>query len=78
MIQVPVGYRQVAEKKIRYSVLVTGSLQASNLLMMTPHAFRATAQGRSRAAQLTELSVTVDVTLTTLAKQSDEMTLAEQ
>ena len=78
VIQVPVGYRRVTEKKIKYSVLVTGSQQASNLLLMTPHAFRATAQGRSRAAQLTELSVTVDVTLTMLAKHHGEMTLAEQ
>jgi 23S rRNA (guanine745-N1)-methyltransferase len=78
VIQVPVGYRRVTEKKIKYSVLVTGSQQASNLLMMTPHAFRATAQGRSRAAELTELSVTVDVTLTTLVKQPGEMRLAEQ
>lgn len=78
VIQVPVGYRRVTEKKIKYSVLVTGSQQASNLLMMTPHAFRATAQGRSRAAELTELSVTVEVTLTTLVKQPAEMRLADQ
>lgn len=78
VIQVPVGYRRVTEKKIKYSVRVTGSQQASNLLMMTPHAFRATAQGRSRAAELTELSVTVEVTLTTLVKQPAEMRLADQ
>jgi len=36
------------------------------LLAMTPHLYRASAEGRAKAAALTALSVTVDVRLTRL------------
>jgi 23S rRNA (guanine745-N1)-methyltransferase len=35
---------------------------------MTPHLFRATAEGRSRAAALTALALTIDVRLNCFAR----------
>lgn len=66
--QAPTGFGRVSDQRIRFSALVPDAQQIGNLLMMTPHLYRATAEGRSRAAALSELRVTIDVTLTTLIR----------
>ncbi|MDO8271101.1 MAG: methyltransferase domain-containing protein [Gammaproteobacteria bacterium] len=59
------GERQSTET-VRFSLDLHGQEQIADLLAMTPHLYRATAEGRARAAALTSLVVTVDVRLTTL------------
>ncbi|WP_110686382.1 putative RNA methyltransferase [Salinicola aestuarinus] len=55
------------------SVRATLSLETpeaiADLLTMTPHLYRASAEGRARAEALTSLSVTLDVRLTTLGRR---------
>lgn len=57
--------RETAET-VRFALDLHGQEQIADLLAMTPHLYRATAEGRARAAALTSLTVTVDVRLTTL------------
>lgn len=78
MNQVPSGFSRVSEQRIRFSVLVPDPQQIGNLLMMTPHLYRATAEGRSKVAELSELRITVDVTLCTLLCQQDRTSLIDQ
>ena len=44
--------------------------QIADLLAMTPHLYRASAEGRAKAAALTALSVTVDVRLTRFGRNA--------
>lgn len=68
---VPDGFERRSEEResvetVRFSLDLHGQEQIADLLAMTPHLYRATAEGRARAAALTSLVVTVDVRLTTL------------
>jgi 23S rRNA (guanine745-N1)-methyltransferase len=62
--QAPEGFADLPGERIRYSVSLDSKEQIADLLMMTPHLYRASAEGRAKAAALTALSVTVDVSLT--------------
>jgi 23S rRNA (guanine745-N1)-methyltransferase len=66
--QPPAGFEQGQTQQVNFQVLLPDAQQVSNLLIMTPHLYRASAEGRSKAEQLTALTVTVDVRLTTLMK----------
>lgn len=66
--QVPDGFKLVATEQVMFSVLIPSAEQISNLLMMTPHLYRASAEGRGKVEQLRELQLTVDVRLTVLEK----------
>lgn len=66
--QPPAGFELGQTQQVKFQVLLPDAHQIKNLLMMTPHLYRASAEGRSKAEQLTELKVTVDVRLTTLMK----------
>ncbi len=57
------GFINLSTETIRYSLDLTGAEQIADLLAMTPHLYRASAEGRAKAAALTALSVTVDVRL---------------
>jgi len=48
---------------VRFRLDIAGAEKIADLLAMTPHLYRATAEGRARAAVLTEISLTVDVRL---------------
>ena len=67
--QAPDGFTHLATETVRYSVDIAGAQQIADLLAMTPHLYRATAEGRARAAALTALSLTVDVRLTRFGRQ---------
>ena len=54
---------------LRYTVALEGAEQIGDLLTMTPHLYRASAEGRAKAAALTALSLTVDVRLTRFARK---------
>lgn len=65
--QVPEGFRLVKSEQVRFSLLIPNAEQIENLLVMTPHLYRASAEGVKKAQALAELRVTVDVRLTELA-----------
>lgn len=70
-VQVPKGFSAAPGESIRYMLDLAGAEQISDLLAMTPHLYRASAEGRARAAALTELTVTVDVCLTRWVRVGD-------
>jgi 23S rRNA (guanine745-N1)-methyltransferase len=64
----PEGFNSLLTETVRYSLELPGPEQIADLLAMTPHLYRASAEGRAKAAALTGLSVTVDVRLTRFGK----------
>ncbi|HBN15536.1 MAG TPA: rRNA (guanine-N1)-methyltransferase [Pseudohongiella sp.] len=66
--QPPAGFTQGETQQLRFTVHLPDAQQISKLLIMTPHLYRASAEGRAKAEQLTELTVTVDVRLSKLVK----------
>ena len=67
--QTPAGFVCIDSKTLRFTVTLTGTDQIADLLTMTPHLYRASAEGRARAAALTTLSLTVDVRLSVFARE---------
>ena len=61
---VPPGFAGLSNETLRYSVEISGQQQIADLLAMTPHLYRASSEGKARAAALHSLSLTVDVRLT--------------
>lgn len=61
--QAPEGFVRLSTESVCYSLNLTGAEQIADLLAMTPHLYRASAEGRAKAAALTALSITVDVRL---------------
>jgi 23S rRNA (guanine745-N1)-methyltransferase len=60
----PEGFTALPGETVGYTLELNGAEQIADLLAMTPHLYRASADGRARAAALTALSLTVDVRLT--------------
>jgi len=60
----PAGFSRLPTQMLRFSIDLTTAEQIADLLAMTPHLFRASAEGRAAAAALTALSLSVDVRLT--------------
>ena len=67
-VDVPPGFISPRSEALRYSLELGTAEQIADLLVMTPHLYRASAEGRARAAALTALSLTVDVRLTRLRR----------
>jgi 23S rRNA (guanine745-N1)-methyltransferase len=67
--QTPDGFTRLSCETINYPLELNGSVQIANLLAMTPHLYRASVEGRAKAAALTTLPVTVDVKLSRLRRQ---------
>ncbi len=63
-MQTPEGFSRLPTETVRFSIELTSAGQIADLLAMTPHFFRASAEGRAAAAALTALSLGVDVRLT--------------
>ena len=55
------GFSLIETKALRFEKTVDSNEQVNNLLLMTPHFYRASKQGREAACQLPELDITVDV-----------------
>jgi len=66
----PDGFNSLSSETIRYALEINGTEQIADLLAMTPHLYRASAEGRAKAAALTSLSVTVDVRLTRFGRKA--------
>lgn len=60
---VPAGFAHVETEGLRYPIELDSADQIADLLTMTPHLYRATAEGLAKARALTRLSLTVDVRL---------------
>ncbi|WP_339935535.1 putative RNA methyltransferase [Vreelandella glaciei] len=58
---VPEGFAYQSSENVRYTLALKGAEEVADLLAMTPHLYRASAEGRARAAALEELVTTVDV-----------------
>ncbi len=56
-------WRLESERRVTFSVHLPTPAAISNLLVMTPHLYRASSAGRDRAEALNNLTVTVDVWL---------------
>jgi len=66
----PPGFIALGSETVRYPLNLDSAGQIADLLTMTPHLYRASAEGRARAAALTELSLTVDVRLTRFGRDA--------
>jgi len=64
----PEGFTHLSSQTVSYPLKLTNAEQVADLLVMTPHFYRASAEGREKALALTELVVTVDVRLTRLGR----------
>lgn len=62
-LPVPPGFALLASENVRFRLAIAGQEAIADLLAMTPHLYRASAEGRARAAALTALRLTVDVRL---------------
>ena len=62
------GFSLEACERIRFEISLTSQAQIADLLLMTPHLFRASAQGLEQARQLTSLDVQVDVLVKVLRR----------
>lgn len=67
---VPKGFTCLSTDTVRYPLELNGAQQIADLLSMTPHLYRASAEGRARAAALTALTVSVDVRLTRFVRDT--------
>lgn len=67
---VPEGFAASFTETVRYRLDIEGAQPIADLLAMTPHLYRASAEGRARAAALTALSLTVEVRLACFERKS--------
>lgn len=63
-LQTPEGFSRLPTETVRFAIDLTNAGQIADLLAMTPHLYRASAEGRAAAAALAALSLSVDVRLT--------------
>ena len=68
--QVPPGFAPLSTETVRFALSIDGAGQIADLLAMTPHLYRASAEGRARVAALTALTLTVDVRLTRFGREA--------
>ncbi len=68
----PAGFSRLSTKTLRFSIELTSAAQIADLLAMTPHLDRASAEGRGKAAALTALSLSVEVQLTCFERDLGE------
>lgn len=64
------GFELLAQDTLSYKTASLGQEQIADLLLMTPHMFRASQEGRLRAAELGQIELTVDVSLRLLQLNS--------
>jgi 23S rRNA (guanine745-N1)-methyltransferase len=65
---IPAGFALLSAETICFSLALGGAEQIADLLAMTPHLYRASAEGRAKAAALSTLSVSVEVRLNAFVK----------
>lgn len=70
--QAPDGFTPLGTESLRYALTLEGAEAIADLLAMTPHLYRASAEGREKAAALASLSVTVDVRMTRWVRENGD------
>jgi len=55
------GFSPVKTERLQFKTNITGNQQVNHLLVMTPHFYRASKEGREAACKLDNLNITVDV-----------------
>ncbi|MEQ6889236.1 putative RNA methyltransferase [Halomonas sp. CS7] len=68
----PGGFTRLDTETVRYPLELEGTAPIADLLAMTPHLYRASVEGRERAAALERLTVTVEVRLTRFVRGASE------
>lgn len=63
-----IGFSIIDEQQLQFRTEVINNVQINNLLLMTPHLYRATNEGKEAAANLQQLELTVDVFFRILEK----------
>ncbi|MDT8283713.1 MAG: methyltransferase domain-containing protein, partial [Gammaproteobacteria bacterium] len=66
------GFSLLSSEKLQFKEKITNNKQINNLLVMTPHFYRASKAGREVACNLSELDITVDVVFRVLQKRQVE------
>ncbi|OZA27556.1 MAG: rRNA (guanine-N1)-methyltransferase [Hydrogenophilales bacterium 17-64-11] len=69
--QTPAGFRRLPTQTLGFPIELTHAGQIADLLAMTPHLHRASAEGRAKAAALTALSLSVEVRLSCFERGPD-------
>lgn len=59
----PEGFVPATQERLRHPVSLASQAQIADLLVMTPHLYRTTPEGRARAERLERLDLTLDVRL---------------
>lgn len=67
---VPEGFAHIATETLGFTLHIEGAERIADLLAMTPHLYRASAEGRARAAALSAITLTVDVRLARFARSA--------
>lgn len=67
---IPAGFQRLTTEIVRFPLALQGQAQIADLLAMTPHLYRASAEGRAAAEALTALALTVDVRLTRFLREA--------
>lgn len=63
------GFTLVERQSLQFKRKITDNEQIKNLLLMTPHFYRASKQGREVACDLPELDITIDVVFNVVEKR---------
>jgi 23S rRNA (guanine745-N1)-methyltransferase len=63
------GFSLLKKEALTYHSRIDSNEQINHLLLMTPHFYRASKEGRARAEKLSELDVTIDVFFRVLQKR---------
>jgi len=62
------GFKAISNEVINYQIELEGTQAINDLLLMTPHLFRASKEGKMKASRLTSLTLTVDAKIMCLEK----------
>jgi 23S rRNA (guanine745-N1)-methyltransferase len=71
-LQVPDGLHHLNTDTLRFPLHLSEAGAIADLLAMTPHLYRASQEGRAKAAALEHLSLTVDIRLHTLERMGSD------
>ena len=69
-IEPPPGFTALDPETVSFALTLNSQAEIADLLAMTPHLYRATPEGRARAAALNALTMTVDVRLQRLVRSA--------